>query len=178
MPDDTVLIGQNFDMPRCRWAKATTIQSADLSNLHGHIFVLTDRGFHPYEYQTGPAPDLAQVDSTFFSELAHLLETNNLTGLIGLQVIDVYPSSMLELVLPQGTIMLDVSDLNGCVPTRQTGWKFAAENGEPRVCQANETHGRHANGHDIFNKGAPHPMLETFQDVKHVLQRENILSAA
>lgn len=50
--------------------------------------------------------------------------------LIGLQVIDpCYPLHMFELVLPQGTVMLDVSTLNGYTPTRQTGWKFELENG-------------------------------------------------
>ena len=147
----------------------------DLSNVHGHIFLLTDHGFHPYEYQTGPVPDLSDVDSAFLPELADYLNTNNLSMLVGLQVIDQNPAHMLELILPQGTVMLDVSNLNGCVPTRQTGWKFELENGEPRVCKSNETHGRHANGHDIYNEGAPHPKLETFQDVKNALVEAGIL---
>ncbi|KAK0612390.1 hypothetical protein B0T17DRAFT_648472 [Bombardia bombarda] len=61
--------------------------------------------------------------------------------LIGLQVIDSYPSQILELVLPQGAIILDTSDLNGCISTRQTGWEFEIEQSEPRVCQANEIRG-------------------------------------
>ncbi|KAH8585569.1 hypothetical protein B0O99DRAFT_646638 [Bisporella sp. PMI_857] len=73
--------------------------------------------------------------------------------------------------------MLDVSDLNGCVPTRQTGWKFEVENGEPRVCKSNETLGRHANGHDVFNEGASHLKLETFQDIRNALIQTAILYA-
>jgi hypothetical protein len=149
-------------MPHCRWSKATMFRAIDLGNVHGHIFVLTNHGFHPYEYQAGPTPDLSQVGEAFLLELANFLNTNNLAMLVGLQVIDPYPSHMLELVLPQGTIMLDISNLNGCAPTRQTGWKFGVENGDPRVCKSNETHGRHANGHDLFNAGAPHPKLEIF----------------
>ncbi|KAM7196605.1 hypothetical protein V8F33_006104 [Rhypophila sp. PSN 637] len=175
LPENTVLLGANHEMPRCRWAKATAFRAIDLGNVHGHIFVLTDRGFRPYEYQTGPIPDLSQVDEAFLQELANFLKANNLATLVGLQVIDPYPTQMLELVLPQGTIMLDVSNLNGCTPARQTRWQFGIENGEPRVCKSNETHGRHANGHDIFNAGAPHPKLETFQDIKNALVRENIL---
>jgi hypothetical protein len=143
--------------------------------VHGHIFVLTDQGFHPYEYQAGPVPDLSQVGDAFLPELADFLSRNKLETLVGLQIIDPHPSRMLELVLPLGTVMLDASNVNGCVPTRQTGWKFDVENGEPRVCKSNETHARHANGHDVFNAGAPQPKLETFQDVKHALVRENIL---
>jgi hypothetical protein len=151
------------------------IQTVDLSNVHGHIFVLTDQGFHPYEYQAGPLPNLFGVDSAFLLELAEYLTTNELSKLVGLQVIDPNPTRTLELILPQGTVMLDVSILNGCVPTRQTGWKFESDDGEPRVCQANETHGRHADGHDIYNKGDPHPKLETFEDVKNALVEAGIL---
>jgi len=107
-------------MPHCRWSKATMFRAIDLGNVHGHIFVLTNHGFHPYEYQAGPTPDLSQVGEAFLLELANFLNTNNLAMLVGLQVIDPYPSHMLELVLPQGTIMLDISNLNGCAPTRQT----------------------------------------------------------
>lgn len=82
---------------------------------------------------------------------------------------------MLELILPLATIMLDVLNLNRCVLTRQTGWKFEVENGEPCVCKSNKTHGQHANRHNIYNEGAPHPKLETFQDVKNALVEAGIL---
>jgi hypothetical protein len=177
IPANTAILGANYDEPYCRWAKTTAIQTIDLTNVHGHIFVLTDQGFHPYEYQTGPVPDLSEVNSTFLPELADYLNTNNLSTLVGLQIIDQSPAHMFELILPLATVMLDVSDLNGCVPARQTGWKFEVENGEPRVCKSNETHGRNANGHDIFNEGAPHPKLETFQDVKNALVNTGILCA-
>lgn len=60
------------------------IQTMDLSNVYGHIFVLIDHSFHPYEYQTGPILDLSKVDSAFLLELANYLNTNNLLMLIGL----------------------------------------------------------------------------------------------
>ncbi|KAL2014979.1 hypothetical protein VTK56DRAFT_6637 [Thermocarpiscus australiensis] len=177
VPENTVLVGVNYEVPRCRWAKATAFRDIDFSNVHGHIFVLTDHGFHPYEYQAGPVPDLSQVDDAFFTELADFLNTNKLETLVGLQIIDPHPLHMLELVLPQGTIMLDVSSVNGCVPTRRTGWKFEVEDGKPRVCQANETHGQTRTGHEIYNKGDPHPRLETLQDLEHALANAGILSA-
>jgi len=174
-PENTAILGVNYDKPYCRWARTTAIETMDLSNVHGHIFVLTDHGFHPYEYQTGPIPDLSGINSTFLQELADYLNTNNLSTLVGLQIIDRNPTHMLELILPQGTVMLDISVLNGCVPTRQTGWKFESEDGEPRVCQANESHGQTATTHEIYNKGDPHPRLETFQDLKHALVETGIL---
>jgi len=175
MPEDSTLLGITYDTPYCRWAKTTPNQAIDLSNVHGHIFVLTDHGFHPYEYQAGPLPDLSGVSNAFFPELTDYLETSQLSGLVGLQIIDKTPAYMLELILPLATVMLDVKDLDGCVPTRQTGWKFEVENGEPRTCTSMESHATHANGHDIFNKGAPYPKLETFKDVKNALVQVGIL---
>ncbi|KUJ09263.1 uncharacterized protein LY89DRAFT_281988 [Mollisia scopiformis] len=174
-PKHTAMLGVNYEEPYCRWARPTAIQTIDLSNVHGHIFVLTDHGFHPYEYQSGPAPDLSELDSAFLPNLADYLNKNDLSMLVGLQVVDQNPANMLELILPQGTVMLDSSVLNGCVPTRQTGWKFESEDSKPRVCQANETHGQHANGHDIYNKGDPHPKLETFEDVRIALVEAGLL---
>lgn len=178
IPENTVLLGVNHDFPRCRWTNATTIQTTDLGNVHGHIFVLTDHGFHPYEYQSGPMPDLSPVNDTFLVEFADFLDANNLTTLVGLQVLDRYPSNMLELVLPQGTIMLDMSDLKGCVTTVQTGWKFMLEDGKPRVCQSNESHGETGQGHEVYNKGDPHPKLETFSEVVNALIQLQVLSIA
>jgi len=174
-PENTTLLGVNYDNPYCRWARPTAIRTVDLDNIHGHIFVLTNHGFHPYEYQTGPRPDLSGVSSTFLLELANYLNANDLSTLVGLPVIDQKPTNMLEFVLPLATIMLDVSDLDGGAPTRQTGWKFEVGNGDPRTCKSNETHGRHADGHDVYNAGAPYPKLETFQDVKNALVEAGIL---
>ena len=153
----------------------TAIQHADLDTLHGHIFILTDHGFHPYEYQCGPMPDTCDVASNFLTELADYLVVNNLTILVGLQVIDPKARPMFELILPGGTVMVDVSNLNGCIPSRQTGWTFKVNNGEPGIRKPYETHARHANGHDVFNAGAPHPKLETFQDIKHALKSQNLI---
>jgi len=176
VPDNTVLLGVNYDEPYSRWAKPTAVQTMDLNNVHGHVFVLTDHGFHPYEYQTGPLPVLSGVESTFLLEIAEYLITNNLSKLIGLQIIDPKPTRMLELILPQSTIMLDISVLNHCVLARQTGWKFEGEDGEPRVCKSDESHAQQSDGqHTVFNQGAPHPKLETFQDVKNALIKEKIL---
>ncbi len=178
VPDKTVLLGVNHETPRCRWANATAFQAIDLNNVHGHVFVLTDHGFHPYEYQAGPAPDLSQVDDAFLVEFAGFLSRNKLETLVGLQIIDPHPSHMLELVLPQGTVMLDVSNVSGCVLTRQTGWKFEVENGELRGCLANESHAQTGTEHKVFNEGAPYPRMETLQDLEDVLAKAGILSAA
>jgi len=177
LPVGEILVGENYDKPRCRWTKAVAIPAMNFDNVHGHIFVITEDGFHPYEYQMGTMPDISQVAGSFFEEFSSYVKSNGLTNLIGLQVTELDPVPMYELILPRGTVMIDVSSLNGCVPSRDTGWKFAAENAEPRVCTAYETHAKHSNGHDVFNKGSAEPNLETFQDVTHALRQEKILFA-
>jgi hypothetical protein len=169
------MLGVNYENPYCRWARVTKISTVNLSNVHGHIFVLTDHGFHPYEYQTGPMPDLSRVDKAFLPELTDYLNRNNLAKLIGLQVVDDNPAQLLEFILPQATVMLDESNLIGCTPTRQTGWKFRYENGEPRACKANESHGRTATTHEVYNEGQPHPKLETIQHLKVALANAGIV---
>ncbi|ATY66798.1 hypothetical protein A9K55_000547 [Cordyceps militaris] len=177
VPAQSILLGSNYDQPPCRWAKTTTTTDIDLSSIHGHIFVHRNDGFHAYEYQQGPPPNLSNVGDTFFQELAHYLAANDLSNFLGLQIIDANPTSMLELILPQATVMLRITDVSGCISTRQTGWRFEMEQGKVRVCQANESHGQKANTHEIYNKGDAHPRMETYEDLKKALVQFGILCA-
>jgi len=169
------LLGINNNDPHCRWARPIANSTVDLSNVHGHIFVLTNHMFHPYEFQTGPSPDLSGVGNDFLPEFAEYLSKNKLSGHIGLQVIDTNSPSMLELVLPQATFMLDISALKDCVPTKQTGWKFEEENGNPRVCKGNEIHGTYKDKHIIYNEGVAHSKPETCQDIINDFVKSGIL---
>lgn len=82
--DNTTLLGVNYDKLYCHWARPMAIRTIDLSNVFRHIIVLTDHGFHPYDYQTGPLPDLSGVNSAFLLELAEYMITNELSILVGL----------------------------------------------------------------------------------------------
>ncbi|PMD60551.1 uncharacterized protein K444DRAFT_528535, partial [Hyaloscypha bicolor E] len=165
-----VILGHSFIEPSGRWAKLIRIEEVNLADIYGHIFKLVDGGrFIAYEYIKGkasPLPDLFEVNSTFLLELAEYLITNNLLKLIGLQVIDPNPIYILELILPQRTIILDVSS---------TGWKFESKDSKLYIYQANKTYGQYTNGHDIYNKGSPYPKLETFEDIKNILIEVGIL---
>ncbi|OAX80461.1 hypothetical protein ACJ72_05206 [Emergomyces africanus] len=44
---NTAMLGVIYDKPYCCWARTTAIETMDPNNVHGHIFVLTDHGFHP-----------------------------------------------------------------------------------------------------------------------------------
>ncbi|EXU95611.1 hypothetical protein X797_011327 [Metarhizium robertsii] len=175
IPSNNVLLGTNYNGPCSRWAKTIPFEDMNLGRVHGHIFVLRDNTFHPYEFQIGSMPDPPQGTSEFLAELAEYLVMHNLTDLVGLQVIHPDPLPMYELVLPMGTIMMDASRLTGCLPTRHTGWRFEIRDGEPRVCTPYETHAKHSGGHDIFNKGSPLPKLDNIEDVMNVLEQKKVL---
>ncbi|KAI1756713.1 hypothetical protein F4782DRAFT_526391 [Xylaria castorea] len=156
------MFGANFETSELRWMKATEIESIDTASIHGHIFVLTEDGLCAYELQEGPLPDL--------------LSENNLTSLIGLQVLGCCDGSMSELILDHGTVMLESSVVKNILPARITGWSFESVNGTPRGCQANETHSAMTSGnHKVFNAGKPHPKLKNVEDLKAALDEAGIL---
>lgn len=176
-PENTVMLGSNFENPSGRWTKVMEIDAVDLSTIHGHIFVLTSDGFIAYEYQDGPMPDLSSVGEEFFADFIDYLITNGLTNLFGLQVlIDNMGQTMWELILDQGTVMLDATVVRGCSPTRITGWRFEARDGQPLVCTAGESHAKQASGeHKVFKAGKPQPKLSNVNDLKKVLIDVDVL---
>lgn len=155
----------------------TEIDAVELSNVHGHIFVLTSDDFIAYEYQDGPIPDLSSVGKEFFADFIDYLITNGLANLLGLQVlIDGMDQSMWELILDQGTVMLNAAVIRRCSPTRIAGWRFEARDGQPRACQANEMHAMKTTGnHQVFNAGKPQPKLSDAVDLKKALVDVGVL---
>ncbi|KAI1200081.1 hypothetical protein F5X97DRAFT_321834 [Nemania serpens] len=176
IPAGTVMLGANFENPKLRWTKATEIESIDTASIHGHIFVFTEDGLCAYEFQEGPLPDLSGVGHGFLTDFVNYIVQNNLTNLIGLQVLGCCDGSMSELILDHGTVMLDSSVVKNTIPTRITGWSFESTNGTPRVCQSNETHsGMTSGNHKVFNAGKPHPKLENVEDLKAALVEAGVL---
>jgi hypothetical protein len=176
IPKNTVMLGTNFENPSLRWTKVTDIDKIDPASVHGHIFALTKDGLCAYELQDGPLPDLSAVGWGFLDEFINYIVRNNLTSLIGLQVLGCGDASMSELILDQGTVMLDSSIVKNTVPTRITGWKFESVDGNPRVCSANETNAQMTSGnHKVFNAGKPLPKLENAEDLKGALVVAGIL---
>lgn len=129
-----------------------------------------------YELQDGPLPDLSSVGPGFLDEFLAYILNNNLTSLIGLQVLGCGDGSMDELILDEGTVMVDSLSVKNTVPTRITGWKFETSDGNPRVCASNETHAKINTGnHRVFNAGKPIPKLENVEDLKAALAMAGVL---
>lgn len=176
IPESTVMLGTNFENPSLRWTKVTDIDKIDPLRVHGHIFAFTKDGLCAYELQDGPLPDLSGVGPRFLDEFSNYIVKNNLTSLIGLQVLGCGDYSMSELILDQGTVILDSSYVRNTTPTRITGWKFEEANGNPRACSANETHAVMTSGnHKVFNAGKPLPKLENAEDLKAALSMAGVL---
>jgi hypothetical protein len=168
--DDTV--------PRCRWTKPTKTDSLRLDRLHGHTFILTDNGFHPYEYHSGKHLDIAQVGGNFLLELADFLNANGLRRVMALEVLDnPLTEAMMELVIGDyGTMMIEASRLTGCKPFRRTGWAFAIVDGKPRVCQdGKQYHGTAPNGAHVVAT-TPRDTIETSSHALRLLKDIGILS--
>ncbi len=92
-------------------------------------------------------PDLSAINKAFFPELALYFARNNLSSLLRLQVrLEGVPKRMFELILDQGTIMLDETAIYSCSASRQTRWMFELKGGEPRVCATNEAHAKKTSG--------------------------------
>lgn len=86
IPENTVMLGKNFENACGRWTKPTDISTIDLNAILGHIFVLKDNEFLAYEYQDGSMPDPSGVGQDFVAELVQYITSNGLTGLFSLQV--------------------------------------------------------------------------------------------
>lgn len=179
IPADTIMLGTNFENPSGRWTKPTSINEVNLDNVHGHIFVLTpEHDFVAYEYQDGPLPDLSGIDPAFFTEFISYIVDNDLASVLGLQVlIEGVHQSMFELILDEGTVMLDTAAARNCTTYRQTGWMFELQNGQPLVRVAGEKHALLTNGnHKVFFPKNP-PKLDSVANLKEALKMVDVLSS-
>ncbi|KAI0423425.1 hypothetical protein F5Y09DRAFT_349058 [Xylaria sp. FL1042] len=154
IPEDTVLLGTNFEGPKGRWARITQIKDIDRDAVHGHIYAFR-----------------------FLRDFIDYLVANDLTPLIGLQVLsDCGEKSMGELILIDSTVMLQAADIKNCEPFRVTGWRFEASPYGPHASQANEVHQKINSGnHKVFNAGKPHPKLENVDDLKVALAEAEVV---
>ncbi|KAF3480213.1 uncharacterized protein GIQ15_05560 [Arthroderma uncinatum] len=176
IPQGTVILGTNFKDPSLRWARVTSIDKVDPLRVHGHIFALTKDGLCAYELQDGPLPDLSGVRPQFLDSFINYLVKNDLTSVIGLQVLGCSNCSMSELILDQGTVMLDSSCVKNPVLSRITGWKFEEVGGIPRACKPKELHLKNVDGaHQVYRRGEPIPKLENIDDLKAALSEAGVI---
>lgn len=72
------------------WTKPTPSEVIIPNPIHGHIYILSpDNRLLAYEYREGDAPKcVADINQAFFGELSKYLSSNQLTGLLGLEVLE------------------------------------------------------------------------------------------
>ncbi|KAH7120102.1 hypothetical protein B0J13DRAFT_410551, partial [Dactylonectria estremocensis] len=127
IPENYMLLGEKSAKPLCRRAIMTCGDDVDLSKVHGHVFVVNDGRLHPYEYQQGPLMEsVTRIDPAFFSDFIDYITANDLTSLVGLEVLilqfkDKYMS---EIVYEGEALMWESKRLKYLKNIKTTGWTF------------------------------------------------------
>lgn len=155
------------------WTEPVALDHVDLSNIHGHIFSLTDSGFVAYEYRMGPPSDAIKERTDFFDDLVQHLRSKKLDGVLGLQVLGNDPDERsLEFVIGHGvgTFMLKESKAAAHNSTyRVTGWRFE-EKGGIISCKGRESHTMTRGGqHYVFTDGKLRAESEGYDVLKSLL---------
>ena len=126
-------------VPNSKWNKAVSIDTLDLTNIHGTMFKLVPKESHliPFEFAKGPSP-IGKVDEDCVKTPFDYVTKHGLTNAVALQV--------LELVIDgqpkECTAEVEVGPENGTVVLPQprvknpdllpTGWSGAAQQpGDP-----------------------------------------------
>ncbi|TQN70587.1 hypothetical protein CSHISOI_04880 [Colletotrichum shisoi] len=155
LDEGTVMLGTALASVRGCWTKPTRITDLKSTEIHGHIFRLTEAGdMRAYEYRDGPPTNLDSVDPTFFHELVEYLRVNNLTEILGLEVLaEEVPEMMCEFILKDnGTVMLDARDAKKWTSYRFTG--FAVSEPGMNELKGNQSHAKTVrNTHQVFTDG-------------------------
>ncbi|KAK3308677.1 uncharacterized protein B0T15DRAFT_491240 [Chaetomium strumarium] len=107
LDEGNIMLGTTLTTVRRCWTKPTRITEVKPAEIHGHIFRLAPNGeMQAYEYHEGPITNLDGIDLAFFRELIKYADVNDLTNVLGLQVLSKVPE-MYEFDLKNnGTVML------------------------------------------------------------------------
>ncbi|KAM0513231.1 hypothetical protein ACHAPE_008079 [Trichoderma viride] len=165
---DSVMFGTNLKSIRGCWTKPTSIDKIKPAEVHGHIFRLMASGnMQAYEYREGPIASLDNVNPVFFEELVKYLQANDLTDLLGLEVLtEEVPEMMCEFVLENnGTVMLDSRDLKSWTPFRTTGFVYKPGMVDLQGSQSHAKTVRHTHQVLIGGKiGKEDPLMDVLRD--------------
>ena len=160
------------------WTKPTPFNAAS-NPIHGHIYVFSsDSQPIAYEYREGDAPKYAaETKPAFFRELFEYLSTNQLTGLLGLQVLENTSSQRLQasefVIAGEGTVMVEEAQVAYANTYRVTGWSFAKDQYGIVSYKGHETHASVPNGvHRIFTDGKRLGSIDAVVDL--LLQKQAI----
>jgi hypothetical protein len=180
LPSNTVMVGEAYYNPYCRWAKPRS-NNIEPESLTGYLFALTEDQWHPYEYQKDFQFEPSSLNEEFLDEVTQYVLENDLSHKVALQLLgspyDRMDDTTLELLLNDSSIMFRFSNLIDCSPVRQTGWQFALDGrNQPRTCQYNESHGTLPSGqHQVYNQGQLEPKFRDYTHLKDALIEKGVL---
>ncbi len=179
IPHNTIMLGSNFKgrLSGC-WTKPTPFEATIPNPIHGHIYTLSpDNRLLAYEYREGDAPKcVTDINQAFFVELSKYLSSNQLAGLLGLEVLEDTLSpqpQMLEFVLAgQGTVMVKEKEVADANIYRVTGWSFTQDEDGIVSVKGHETHAGVNGKHEIFRDTKP---LRNIDAVMDLLLQEGVI---
>jgi len=178
IPHNTIMVGSSFKGRLSGyWTKPTPFEATISKPIHGHIYTLSpDDRLLAYEYREGDAPKgIADINQAFFVELSNYLSSNQLAGLLGLQVLEDTLSpqpQMLEFVLAgRGTVMVKEEVAHADI-YRVTGWSFTQDKDGIVSVKGNETHAGVNGVHKIFRDTKP---LRNIDAVVDLLLQEGVI---
>jgi hypothetical protein len=173
-PGKTVMLGTKHEsLANGFWTRPAYFDELPES-VHGHIFAVSSEDFVAYEYREGEIPiKAAMVGPSFYDEVYKCLVQNDVTHLLGLQVLS--PSDIadqgMEFALAGATVIMPKSKVNGDV-YRMTGWTFHRNTDGTTSIKGNETHASVKGGpHTKFTDGK---WLTSIEDVVSVLRAGNV----
>lgn len=132
--NDSVRVESRIGLVPGKWNKAATIDSLDLTNIHGVVFkFVPDRNrFVPFEFCQGASPISARdVDNQFVQDFASYLTKNHLVDTFSLEFVDPADKGQPEECMAEievdnlGTVVLPRSAVNA-KEFLPTGWPSAA----------------------------------------------------
>lgn len=177
LAQDKVMLGTYVPELTGYWTKPTEINTVNLADVHGHIFVVAGKNsFIAYEYREGPTVDLSDIKPEFFHDVVEYLQANGLQDVLGLQVLTADCSEKMaefDLGAGAGTIMLKDSDAKYGRVYRVTGWVFEERDGIVS-CKGNDVHAGTTKGpHKVFQDSK---LLRNVHELTKALKEEEIVA--
>jgi hypothetical protein len=123
------------------WSQATNVMQLQLSNTRGCIFKVNSNGdLEPYKFSEGSPADMLDGDSAFLSEMCAYLRDNQLSNLLGLEVIETTDNWVEFDLGHNGTVTLKQDQAKHGNLFKLTGFVYSKGEDGVRQLKGNNTH--------------------------------------
>lgn len=170
LPPKTAVLGTRCTNPITAWvAKPTPYEEIDKEKIRPHNLAVIDDVVRPYEFRTGEW-NSGHINSVFWKEAAEYIMGQNLSNVLGLQILQDQSAYEGEIVFLNCTVMLPLGNVDSLLGLT-TGW---AATHEGTGLSNNEIHhyDKEKNKHDPINRGS----LNSIADLLGILPQMGLIS--